>query len=145
MVSVSTGDAFGIAADDDIMDPVALSAVFTYLHNPWLVGKIKTNNQILGDKCTLEALLDANYIPCPAVFWTREAAIATGPFDPAHPYCFDHDYWIRMWKACGAPKFINHILSEYRNHPDQVTHMHAEAVRDDEAAVRRKHTCVSVS
>ncbi len=136
MVSVATGSVFAIAADDDLLDPVALSAVATYLrHNPWLVGRIRTNGRIMGGPCTQAALLHDNLIPLPATFWTRDAAIATGPFSSEHPFCLDWDYWIRMWKAVGPPKFISNVLCDYRDHPGQVTHMQPEAVRADAEAV----------
>ncbi len=140
MVSAASGDVFCIAADDDFLDDMALSAVATYLRsNPWLVGRIRTNGNIQGGPCEFEGLLDANLIPLPATFWTREAGVATGPFDREHPLCLDWDYWIRMWKAVGRPKFIPNVLAEYRDHPGQATHMQAEAVRLDAEAVRRKH------
>lgn len=140
MVSVSTGDVFAVAADDDLLDPLALSAVATYMKaHPWLVGRINRGGSAMGSPCDFRGLMDANLIPLPSAFWTRGAATATGLFDPAHHLCFDYDYWIRMWKAVGPPRFIDYVLSDYRDHPEQATHLMAEAVREDAAAVRRKH------
>ncbi len=139
-ISVATGDVFAMVADDDLLDPVALSAVATYLRsNPWLVGRTRTDGNITGGPCSFQQLLHANSIPLPAVFWTRDSSVATGDLDPAHEFCFDWDYWIRMWRACGAPRFIEHVLAEYVDHPGRVTHVHAEAVRLDAEAVKLKH------
>jgi len=143
LVSVSTGDVFAVVADDDILDPMALSAVATYLRsNPWLVGRMRTTSgAIVGGPC--DGVTDANLIPLPATFWTREAAIKTGPFDPRFHLCFDWDYWIRMWAAVGKPRFIENVLTEYREHEGQATNMFSEAVRLEAEAVRGKHAIFS--
>ena len=135
-MEAATGDVFNVCADDDILLPEALATVAREMQAPWLVGRTQHG----GGKCSFWELLNANSIPCPAVFWNRKTADRVGGFDPAAGYCFDYDYGLRCWQARGGPQFIPEVLVRYRDHPEQTTHVHAEEVRVHEACVRTRMT-----
>lgn len=124
-----TGHVINFAADDDEFKPDALATVVSNIFDcDWLVGQTSSGSVISGVPCTWMDQIRINHIPCPAVYWKREASDRVGLFDEECECAVDYDYWFRLWKEFGPPKFIPHVLSEYRLHSDQMTATRMEEV-----------------
>jgi hypothetical protein len=54
-----------------------------------------------------------NYVSQPTVFWRREVLEAVGYLDPAIPYAFDYDLWIRLARR-GPPGYLEQSLACFR-------------------------------
>ena len=139
----ATGELLNFAADDDLMTPGALRLVASMYnlqpHRQWIVGRTITDSgSMQGGTGNLDALLHANFIPAPAAFWSRRLAAEVGPWDSAVDRAMDYDYWLRCMYAAGEPTFVPYTISLYREHPEQVTHLHAEEMRQHASLAREK-------
>ncbi len=140
MLQRATGDIFCFVNDDDVMIPGALRYVADNIGDAkWLVGRMLYEDAPYGHAGTLEELMAGNYIPQPAVFWTRDAYDTIGGFDSHLWLAEDYDYWLRLWKAFGPPKFVDGIITAYGVHPGQMTQVHQHEQCLAAQRVRDKH------
>lgn len=142
LMDESEGSMFCFVADDDVMEPGTLRYV-DEIEEPWdwLVGRMLYGDGTgtYGHSGLLNMLLQGNFIPQPAVLWTRGAWRKIGPLDETLLYCQDYDYWIRLWKAFGRPKFVDRVITRYGVHPGQVTATHQHEISMEAERVRKKH------
>lgn len=122
-LSEAQGGVLNVHADDDTLLPGVLSHVNEVIGDrKWMYGRIKAvpDGWTMGAPWAWERLKAENFIPAPAVFWTREARDAVGGFEAGNPWCPDWDYWLRLG-ARWEPLFTERILVNYRIHPGQDT------------------------
>lgn len=139
LTDLATGDILNFAADDDTFGHNALGIVAAQMTKQWCVGRIRVvpTEQIIGRPCTFEQLVQANRIPCPAVYWTREAADKVGKWRPS--LCGDYDYWLRMWTQVGSPHFIPAVLSNYFLHEGQDSSRFSKETEIDAELIRQQY------
>lgn len=135
----ATGEILNFHADDDLLRPGALRLVSEAIGDTmWMYGQIQFSKShwVMGCPWDRQRLLRQNYIPCPAVFWRREASEAIGPFD-ASVAAADWDYWLRLG-ARWDPVFLPRILVTYREHPLQDTIVRAEQLGRDTRLIQQR-------
>jgi len=121
------GDIFCWTNDDDEMNPGTLTFIAENLTEKWGYGYINMTDGVQGYKwgrpeegLTLKDLADGNFVPQPAVFWTREAYEAVGPMDEEQDLTSDYEYWMRLWKY-SQPQLFDREMATYHLHADQIT------------------------
>lgn len=128
--------------DDDEMNPGTLKWVDENLTEDWGYGLITMTD---GSKSytwgnlsgTLQDLVRNNFVPQPAVFWTREAYEAVGPMDEAQDLTSDYEYWMRLWKY-KQPQWLNRFMATYHLHPEQITQKRqAEQIRQARESAKK--------
>jgi len=124
-MKIATGDIFCWANDDDLMDKDALQTVIDNIgDNKWLYGNIEMFNGgqafIWGGDWDYERLKEGNFVPQPAVYWTKEAYREVGEMSEENDLVSDYEYWLRLGSKY-EPKRINNIMARYRVHKDQIT------------------------
>lgn len=125
---------FAYINSDDYYQPQALSKVREiFSKNPdlsWLVGNctivngngdpiqsyIQSYKTFLRSLLSWPILLIVNPIPQPAVFVRCSAVQKVGLFNQDLDYTMDYQYWLRLWKMCGAPCISDDIFAAFRIH-----------------------------
>lgn len=133
------GQVFNICADDDLMRPGTLRHVDKAIgEGMWLYGRVQAfpSGVVMGLPWDPQFFQKANFVPCPAVFWKREAAAVVGEFDLSVPMAADWDYWLRL-AARWTPVYTPRVLADYRIHPGQDT-ARVAAVAVNATAVRQR-------
>lgn len=137
-IAQSIGQILNESNDDDIMAPGTLTLVDTEIGDAeWLYGNIKfSNGGLMGAPFDYEILKRGNFIPQPAVFFTRYAYNFAGPWEEKFHLAADYEYWLRLGKIY-VPKYVDVILAFYTSHPGQLTatalekqQLHANKVRE---------------
>jgi hypothetical protein len=141
VLRLAQGELLNYHADDDTLRPGALQHVHeTIGDRQWLCGRVAygTSGLTMGEPWDFERLKAQNYIPAPAVFWTREARDIVGGWDISLPWCHDWDYWLRLGERW-EPAFTPQVLADYRVHPGQCTAtMPGSAKAQQEAVIRER-------
>lgn len=124
-MKLANGDIFCWANDDDLMNENALQTVIDNIgDSKWLYGNIEMFNgsekMIWGGDWNYENLKLGNFVPQPAVYWTREAYNEVGEMSEENDLVSDYEYWLRLG-AKYAPRRINNVLALYRIHSEQIT------------------------
>jgi len=83
-------------------------------------------------------LLSKDFIPQPAVFFTKAAFTETGPIDVNLNYAMDYDYWLRLGKK-HSPVYINRFLSDFRWHGVSKNGANYKGAAREALRVARKH------
>jgi glycosyltransferase involved in cell wall biosynthesis len=145
-MQIGAGDIFNVQADDDIMHPDCLQKVIDNLGDKkWLFGKVMKVNlkrELLGEmgqRGDLNTLKGHNFIPLPAVFWTKEVYLKVGDFDPAYSLVQDYDYWLRVMKIYPDYAYIDECLIDYTCHPDQDSNRARRQIRIEADLIRAKY------
>lgn len=130
--SKATGDIFTWANDDDEMNLQTLSFINENLISEWGYGLIEMTDGTrsfthgrVDDDATLENLKKSNFVPQPAVFWTRKAYETVGKMDETHDFTSDYEYWLRLWTNFEPQKW-DRLMAFYHLHADQITQKHTE-------------------
>lgn len=134
------GDILNFHSDDDTLRPGALSHVAGSIGNhKWMYGLIKAvpYGWTMGGPWDYERLKRENFIPAPAVFWTRNARDQVGGWDLASPRAHDWDYWLRLG-ARWEPLVTRHILVNYRIHPESATSTMTKEFTDEQDEIIRE-------
>jgi len=123
----STGDIICWANDDDAMNQDTLSFVNDNLTADWGYGIIEMTDGTrsftwgnVGEHATFSNLVSGNFVPQPAVFWTRKIYNEIGGMDESLDYTSDYEYWMRLWKK-SEPQKWDRLMAFYYMHPDQIT------------------------
>jgi len=138
--SIAKGDIFNESNDDDLMAPGTLKLIDEQMgrHN-WVYGNIQfSDGRLMGAPFDYEALKRGNYIPQPAVFFSKEAWKLAGQWDEIHNFASDYEYWLRLG-GMFKPKYIDAILAFYTSHPGQITAKHLEKQLSDAREVQEKY------
>jgi glycosyltransferase involved in cell wall biosynthesis len=135
------GELLNFHADDDILLPGALAHVSNVIGDcKWMYGRVNfgSGGQMMGEPWDYARLKVQNYIPAPAVFWTRGARDIVGGWDISNPRSHDWDYWLRLG-ARWEPLFSPRVLANYRVHPGMATAVMTEAYKaeQDETVLAR--------
>jgi glycosyltransferase involved in cell wall biosynthesis len=131
VLRMAQGDLLSFQADDDTLLPMTLSEVSEafwsreragMIQAQWLYGRVAYGETglTMGDDWDFERLKQQNFVPAPAVFWTRHARDVVGGWDRTNPRAHDWDYWLRLG-ARWRPMFMPQILANYRVHPGMAT------------------------
>lgn len=125
LLKVSSGNIYCWANDDDVILPGTLKYVEDNIgESQWMYGLILMTNgvssNIWGKEWDYERLKKENFVPQPAVFWTRKARAEAGEFDETNDLVSDYEYWLRLGSMF-TPKFTDRIMAEYTLHKDQIT------------------------
>ncbi len=130
-LAMSTGEIVGWLNSDDVLLPGALERIVeAFNRHPeaeWVHGRCVIVNEAdqevrrwislykhrLARRHTFDRLLVENYVSQPTVFWRREVLEAVGYLDPAIPYAFDYDLWIRLARR-GPPGYLEQSLACFR-------------------------------
>lgn len=125
----ATGDIFCWCNDDDEMNSGTLKWIDENLKSEWGYGLITMTGAQgafewgrADDSATFDLLVQGNFVPQPAVFWTREAYETVGGMDEDNDLTSDYEYWMRLWKQYEPQKF-NRLMATYHLHPGQITQM----------------------
>jgi glycosyltransferase involved in cell wall biosynthesis len=134
---MAKGDVLAYLNSDDIYLPGALRKVGEYYadtHVDWITGDCltideagkpsKSNGLISGYKRFLMWLYSPltlriadSMLPQPSTFWSRQAYVRVGEFNPKYHYVMDYDYWLRMSKYY-KPHDLKVALSGFRFQQD---------------------------
>lgn len=118
---IAIGDIFHRCDDDDQMCPGTLRWVAENIGDaPWLYGRMLWNGEPNGRETCYAELQTCNPIPCPAVFYTRQAALEVGGYDESLDCAEDYDYWLRLMRRF-RPAYTDRIMAIYGDHPGQAT------------------------
>jgi glycosyltransferase involved in cell wall biosynthesis len=129
---LTSGDILAWLNSDDTYEPGALSEVAaTYSKSKfkWCIGncriiddqdneihKLITKYKIFKCKTySFKRLLAKNFVPQPAVFFTREVYEEVGPLSLDFHIAMDYDYWLRIGQKYD-PSHINKYLANFRWH-----------------------------
>lgn len=141
----AVGDLLNYHADDDVMLPGTLSRVANAIGDrAWMYGRVRYGvansiyNPEWGSPWDFERLKRENFVPAPAVFWTRAARDAVGGWDLHDPRAHDWDYWLRLGSRW-EPLYIPRALAFYRMHDQSETMKLPQEFKDakDEALRKR--------
>lgn len=83
-------------------------------------------------------LLRRDFIPQPAVFFSRTAHEEVGALDRDLTYAMDYDYWLRLGR-CWGPRYVNQFLAAFRWHPRSKTGAAYRAAAWETFQVARRH------
>jgi len=83
-------------------------------------------------------LLRRNFIPQPAVFFSRAAYEQVGELDRDLTYAMDYDYWLRLGRRW-CPRYVDHFLAAFRWHPRSKTGAAYRAAAWETFQVARRH------
>ncbi len=129
---MATGDILAWLNSDDTYFPQALNQVVReYMKTPftWCFGNCKTVDEFDKEKRHLltgykiwqsrrysyQRLLRRDFIPQPAVFFSKEAFKEIGELNRSLEYSMDYDYWLRLGQKC-PPVYIDNYLANFRWH-----------------------------
>lgn len=138
----ATGDIFCWTNDDDAINDGILEWVNENLDSDWGYGLITmtdgTNSYPWGNLIgNFQDLVRGNFVPQPAVFWTRKAYQAVGDMDEAQDLTSDYEYWMRLWQY-KEPQRLNKFIATYYLHPGQITQTRqAEQIRQAQESSKK--------
>ena len=149
-IRAATGDVLTIiSADDRYVAPSAFSHVISHWRSHpehgLVYGRVRhidSTGALLPFETSVEPrgpfsawmLRHRSCIYHCSLFVQRRLVVGPGIwFDPAFRYLGDWDWISRLMASGAAPGYIDEPLSEYRNHPEQVTHTTPEATWSAEA------------
>jgi len=143
---------------DDVLAPGAITLIkqaFIDHCQDWAVGNCqnidaqdlpiqrdiqlyKTFNRWLLHLIGYRWLYVMNPIPQPSVVIKASAIEKVGLFNPDLKYVMDYEYWLRLWKAVGAPYFSSQTWSHFRIHADSLgTLFHQKQFAEQWAVAKR--------
>lgn len=115
------GEILNESNDDDLMAEKALEIVDKEIGDfKWLYGNIKYGADIYGRSWDYEGLKRHNYVPQPAVYFTKEVYKEMGPWEEQFELAADYEYWLRLGSK-HEPKYIKNVLAHYTVHEGQIT------------------------
>lgn len=142
-LKLASGEIFMWANDDDILLSNTINLVINNIKQyQWGYGRIKfiKNGKPVSDfghAGTLDQLKRGNFIPQPAVFWTRQAFERIGYMNETYKFSQDYDYWLRLMKEYPDYYYTDEILAHYNLHDDQIlTKYKSEQLQQAEAIAR---------
>lgn len=128
----ASGDVFAWLNADDEYEPGALARVAAaYRSKPffWCFGDcrivdeqgvemrgfITRYKRVQSRWYSYSLLLANNFVPQPAVFFSRAAFMRVGEIEQRYHLAMDYDYWLRLGQ-CEKPVYINEFLARFRWH-----------------------------
>jgi glycosyltransferase involved in cell wall biosynthesis len=149
------GDIVGFINSDDCLVAGAAFHILKFFEDPEIdlvVGEIRYvdgNGTAIGKHAgridSLEEILNLFDVwfqkrqwVQPEVFFRRRMWEKVGPFNTSYHYAFDYDYWVRCFRVGARIQKINHILTEFRLHPEQKS-TNATAAAGELLCIARKH------
>lgn len=122
--ALATGELWHLAADDDVMEPGALTHVANHIGDAmWLYGKVdvvdKDSNdtfEIGGQPFNFDLHLERNLVPTPSLYWHRNLFTQVGSdWREDVNYASDFDLTMRFG-AFRTPKVLPTVLARYTLH-----------------------------
>ena len=146
-IRLATGDLISIFANDDVYCDGAFQALVDNIDSSqWYFGDLNyyshgkpVQSYYISDP-TLEHMKSDNLIPQPTCFFKRGVYEAVGKFDESFMLCYDYDYWVRIMKKYGSPKYIPFKIADYYLNSESISFTVGQDRMDTEKEmVFRKH------